>query len=161
MKKENGMFYLFIVAVIFVLDNRIKNHIEKNYKENQTKKICSDKIMIQRFHNTGAFLSSFKNAQKAVAAVSGFFTVFLGGLWTYMITTREGLLSKTGISFMLGGALSNTYDRIKKKYVVDYFSFVKKKKGRRRVIYNLSDWFIFIGSFLVVTAEIFKDFIKK
>jgi signal peptidase II len=54
-------------------------------------------------------------------------------------------LLKLGAAFMLGGAASNVYDRVKRGFVVDYFSFSFFNK----VVFNISDFFIFIGSIIV------------
>ena len=55
---------------------------------------------------------------------------------------------KAGLSLLVGGAFSNTYDRLKRKYVVDYISFGVKWKGLRKVVFNVSDFCIIIGALL-------------
>ena len=54
---------------------------------------------------------------------------------------------------ILGGAWSNVWDRITRKYVVDYFSFHTKCRKLERVVFNLADMFIFLGGFLVIFLE--------
>ncbi|HJA92944.1 MAG TPA: signal peptidase II, partial [Candidatus Eisenbergiella merdipullorum] len=56
---------------------------------------------------------------------------------------------KTGLSLLLGGAWSNTYDRLKRKYVVDYFSLNVKWKPLRQIIFNISDFCILIGALII------------
>lgn len=63
---------------------------------------------------------------------------------------KAGNLLRMGLSFMLGGAYSNTYDRLKRKYVVDYVSFLVKWERFRRIVFNISDFCIMIGAVLVV-----------
>ncbi len=58
------------------------------------------------------------------------------------------ILIKLGLSFVVGGAFSNVYDRLVRRYVVDYFSFNVKWERLRRIVFNISDLFIFLGSFL-------------
>ena len=55
-----------------------------------------------------------------------------------------------GLSVLLGGSFSNTYDRLKRKYVVDYFSFNVKCCGIRRIVFNISDFCIMIGAAMAV-----------
>ena len=50
---------------------------------------------------------------------------------------------------LLGGAFSNAYDRLKRGYVVDYFSLNLKWEPLRRVVFNISDFCILIGAMLV------------
>ena len=52
-------------------------------------------------------------------------------------------------SLLLGGAFSNTYDRLKRKYVVDYFSFGVKWEPLRAIVFNISDFCILIGALII------------
>ena len=58
-------------------------------------------------------------------------------------------LLRVGLSLLLGGGFSNTYDRLKRKYVVDYVSFNVKWKGLRKIVFNVSDFCIMIGALLI------------
>ncbi|MCI8789255.1 MAG: signal peptidase II [Lachnospiraceae bacterium] len=49
-----------------------------------------------------------------------------------------------------GGAFSNTYDRWKRRYVVDYLTFNVRWKPLGRVVFNLSDFCIMIGALCAV-----------
>ena len=54
---------------------------------------------------------------------------------------------------ILSGALSNAIDRLQFGYVIDYFTVVY---GRlKRIIFNLGDWFLFVGMTLWSAAELF------
>ena len=59
-------------------------------------------------------------------------------------------LLKTGLALILGGAYSNTYDRLRRKYVVDYITFPKIST----VVFNLSDFGIMIGAMLLTISEL-------
>ena len=59
---------------------------------------------------------------------------------------------KLGLSLLLGGAFSNTYDRFTREYVVDYFSFCSPWKGLNRIVFNISDFCIIIGSLIAVLS---------
>ncbi|MDE7359775.1 MAG: signal peptidase II, partial [Lachnospiraceae bacterium] len=60
---------------------------------------------------------------------------------------------KAGLALLLGGAYSNTYDRLTRKYVVDYVSFPVKNRRIRRIVFNISDFCIMIGALLLVLGE--------
>ena len=47
-------------------------------------------------------------------------------------------------ALITAGGLSNLYDRLKRGYVVDYFSI--RCKYLEKVVFNLGDFFIFAGS---------------
>ena len=73
----------------------------------------------------------------------------------FLLTGRQKgkYMMKTGLALLLGGALSNTYDRLKRKYVVDYFSFGVKWKRLRNIVFNISDFCILAGTLLTVLGQ--------
>ncbi len=54
-------------------------------------------------------------------------------------------LEKTGVALLLGGGLNNLYDRYTKGHVVDYFHLNFGPKWLRAIVFNISDFCIFIG----------------
>ena len=77
-----------------------------------------------------------------IAVMSGFFVRLLG--------MKGQSLQKLGCALMLGGGLNNLADRKQNGYVRDYFSFNVKWEKIRRLVFNLSDMFIFLGSALMI-----------
>ncbi|MDE7232762.1 MAG: signal peptidase II, partial [Lachnospiraceae bacterium] len=63
---------------------------------------------------------------------------------------------KAGLALLLGGAYSNTYDRLTRRYVVDYVSFPVKNQRFRRIVFNLSDFCILIGALLMTFAGMWE-----
>ena len=53
---------------------------------------------------------------------------------------------------IIGGGLSNLYDRMKRGYVVDYFSI--RWKGLKKVVFNLGDICVFLGAAILLAAEL-------
>ena len=91
--------------------------------------------------------------EKTPKLLTGVTTVVTAGMtafYAYLIKKPKQLLLKTGVGMILGGAGSNVWDRITRKYVVDYFSFHTKCRKLERVVFNLADMFIFLGGFLVI-----------
>lgn len=74
--------------------------------------------------------------------------VFLG-----TFSFRGNAVLKAGLALLLGGAYSNTYDRLTRNYVVDYVSFPVKNKRVRRIVFNISDFCIIIGALLMTLGE--------
>lgn len=83
-------------------------------------------------------------------------SIVLTALFVGSFTMMGSGLLKWGLTVMLGGAYSNTYDRIRRKYVVDYVSFNVPFKKLRQVVFNISDFCIMIGALLGVLSEICK-----
>ena len=150
MEREENMKYLAVILGIFGLETGIKNYIERNKEEGSQDLKCGGAMIIRRHHNRGAFLNAGQKRQRAVMIIS----VLLAALLTvlYVITlghAGKGLL-KWGLTLLLGGAYTNTYDRVARKYVVDYVSFNVPFRWLRRIIFNIGDFCIMIGALMSV-----------
>lgn len=150
---------------IFFGDLKIKNLIEQSNaglkapSENTSQShpahslpqsLWKNRILIKRYHNKGAMLNLGQHRSSTVAALSVVLCVLITIVFLFSLGTRGNNLLRIGLSLLLGGSFSNTYDRLKRKYVVDYFSFNVKCKGIRRIVFNISDFCIMIGALLVV-----------
>lgn len=80
----------------------------------------------------------------------------LGGVFFYLLQNKKGhTVQKAGLAILLGGALSNLYDRYVRRYVVDYFSF--QFGWLKKVVFNLGDLFVFAGSGILMAAELVSE----
>lgn len=149
-EREQSMQYLAVILGIFGLELKIKNYIEEKKTEGEEEKKCGGMLLIRKHHNEGAFLNAGERKRSLVAAVSVVLTVVLTLFFIVTLGTAGKGMLKWGLSLLLGGAYSNTYDRLKRKYVVDYVSFSVPLKGLRRVIFNIGDFCIIIGALLSV-----------
>lgn len=146
-----------LVGIIFFGELYLKNRVDK-YKnakgrqENEKEKL-GGLIILKKYHNYGAFLNMGENRRKLVLGLSVVISVILTGVFVLSFGTRGNTLLRLGLSLLLGGAYSNTYDRLKRKYVVDYVSFGVKWKPLRSIVFNISDFCIMIGAFLAVLGE--------
>lgn len=144
---------LLIVPAVFFGDLWLKNHVEKYIPargEKREKKLLDGRILIRKHHNRGAMLNAGEKNRTVVAALSLFLTAVLVPMFIISLGRRGNGLLRTGLALLLGGAFSNTYDRLKRKYVVDYLSFGVKWKWFRGIVFNISDFCIMIGALLSV-----------
>lgn len=149
------MIYAGIAAGIFVLELLIKGYIEKNKTEGQIEEKCGGILRIRKYHNKGAFLNLLEQHRAVVAGISVAFSVVLTAFFVFTLGQKGKALLKTGLALLLGGSYSNTYDRLYRKYVVDYFSIHISKRPFQRlsfVIFNIADFCIIIGAMLMVLA---------
>ena len=121
------MIYLGIVAIIFCVELVIKTWVEKKGKIGSTKELCGGKLLLKKHHNKGAMLNFGEKKQKLVAFISLILTLFLT-LAAVLFGEKGTKLLKVGLAMVLGGAYSNTYDRLFRTYVVDYVSFGVKNQ---------------------------------
>jgi len=143
-----------LAAGIFVLDLLLKNKIEKTMEEGGEKPFCKGRLLVKRYHNKGAFLDLGEKKQGAVALLSLLLTLGMTVVFLSTLTFRGNSTLKAGLAFLLGGAYSNTYDRLVRKYVVDYFSFPVKNPRIRRIVFNISDFCILIGAVLITVSQL-------
>lgn len=146
------MIYLILVVAIFITDYFIKDYIEKNKKLGAEETILDGKIVITKCHNKGAILNFLENRKEVVVTISGILFGMILMFFAMLLPQRRKEVLKFAIACILGGAASNLYDRVKRGYVVDYFSF----SFYRKVIFNISDLFIFLGCFLVLAISVLK-----
>ncbi len=145
---------LAILAGIFWGDFFLKNYIEKHVDEWEERQICRGKLLIRKHHNKGMMLNAGQKRRRLVAAISLAFTVLLTLVFVVSLGRHGNNLLRLGLSLLLGGAFSNTYDRLRRGYVVDYVSFPVKWQGFRKIVFNCSDFCIIIGSLISALGAI-------
>lgn len=144
-----------LAMAVFVIDLLIKNHIERmeTVGEGQEKPLLGGRILLRRHHNQGAFLNVGERRHGLMTMLSLALTLGATVLFLLTFTYRGGGILKAGLALLLGGAYSNTYDRLMRKYVVDYVSFPVKNKKIRNIVFNISDFCIMIGALLMVIGS--------
>ena len=145
------MIYLCMAAAVFVGDLFIKNHMERSLADGKERKRCKGLLRFRLHHNEGAVVNAGQKRRPMVAALSVFLTVIVAAAFILSLGQGNRML-KTGLSLLLGGGFSNTYDRLRRKYVVDYFSFGFGGKRFSRIVFNLSDFGIIIGAMMAALA---------
>lgn len=144
------MRFILLSAGIFVLETFIKQKREEN---TQDKEYLNGKTVITTYHNYGAFLNGGDKRPVLVKLVSVILTIVLSILFAFTFTKYGKKELRTGLSFLLGGAYSNTYDRVKRGYVVDYLNFPKLPGKVKHIVFNISDFCIMIGACLIVIKQ--------
>ena len=150
------MIYTLLGVLLFITDGIIKLFVEKKGIVGSVKPLLGGKLLLRKYHNTGAMLGAGAKNPKKVAIISIIFTAFMTGVYVATLGFKGQRTLKTGLAILLGGAYSNTYDRLRRKYVVDYVSFGVKNK-LKNVIFNISDFGIILGAGLMVIGELLKE----
>ena len=144
------MFYIFIILLIVAFEWKYKNYIEAVFDFKKEEYRANKLIKIHKYHNPGAFLNIMQHKKKLLHAISIGFTLATTIFFLLTLCHKGNRVLKFGLALLLGGAFSNTYDRLSRNYVVDYFSFCTPWKKFNRIVFNISDFFILIGTLLVV-----------
>lgn len=152
------MIFIGIVILLAAGDLSLKWLIEQQDQEKFPRPLAKTggRIFLYRNHNAGfpfGFLEKYGELVRTVplVVISG-----LGGVFFYLVQNKKGhTAQKAGLAILLGGAISNLYDRYARRYVVDYFSF--QSGWLKKVVFNLGDLFIFAGSGILMAAELLQE----
>ena len=147
---RNNYKFAGIAAASFLIDEGMKNCVEEYDVLDTPKEILDGKAVLRRYHNKGAFLNFGEQKRKLVTLLSVLLTVAVLVVFVLTLGMRGKKLLKAGLSFLLGGAFSNTYDRVVREYVVDYVILKTGIAAIDRVVFNLADLCILIGTMAVV-----------
>lgn len=151
------MFYLLIIAGIFLADFIIKRTVEKKLALGEKKTYAKGKIVIQKYYNKGFALDRFEKYPKFVAYGSGVVCSLMVVKFCRLLFQNGQKGIKAALAMIIGGAASNIYDRFHKKYVVDYICFNIPWKPLRKIIFNISDFFIIFGAVLLFMFQKIED----
>lgn len=153
---RNNYKFAGIAAASFLIDEGMKKCVEEYDVLDTPKEILDGKAVLRRYHNKGAFLNFGEQKRKLVTLLSVLLTVAVLVVFVLTLGMRGKKLLKAGLSLLLGGAFSNTYDRVMREYVVDYVSLKTGIAAIDRVVFNLADLCILIGTMAVVlgTSEL-------
>lgn len=143
-------FFVSLITGIFLGDTYLKERAERQLKNGETQEICGGRLLLRRHHNRGAMLNLGEEHGKVVEILSLGLTLAAAFLFLLSLGTYGSNLLRTGLSLLLGGAFSNTYDRLRQQYVTDYVSFGVKWKPLGRLVFNVSDFCIIVGSLFTV-----------
>lgn len=144
------MIFIGIVIAIVAVESVIKQVMEQNGTKGERKPILGGRLYLTKYHNYGAFLNLGERRPEFVKGVSLGLCLACTIIYVLTLGTKGKTLLKTGLSLLLGGAFSNTYDRMMKGYVVDYFGFNVKNEKLKNIVFNLSDFCIMIGAVIAV-----------
>lgn len=147
------MLYLFITAGIFLLDFIIKTYMDKKYARKVQHPRLNGAIILEKYYNRGAALNLLDKRPKILKFLHTFILIIVGAVYYFFIRHSNRPVAKTGLALLLGGGLSNLCDRYTKGHVVDYFRINIGPKWLRRIIFNISDFCVFIGALLAVLGS--------
>ena len=140
------MITFIVSAAIFILDYIVKNKIELLFDPAQSTPLIKNIIHITYVRNTGTAFGLFQGNNIILIFISSICIVFL--IAYFYNHCKRSVLLKVVIGCILGGAISNLFDRIRFGYVVDYIDL------RIWPVFNISDMCISVG-FLILFFLLF------
>jgi len=147
--------YLFVVVSsgsVLLIDFLSKNKIISIFKDGIVEKIYVNEYLdFILVFNTGISYGLFSGGgdfQKWILiSLSILIIIFL----LSFVRNESTILSKLGVSFIIGGALGNVLDRFTYGAVIDFISL--HAKGFSWYIFNIADMFIVLGVILFILSQ--------
>ena len=133
------MVYAIIAGGVFLSDLILKRYMDKKYARKVRHPRLGGRIVLEK-------PKLLRIIHTVILVVVGIFSYFLMRLSGHA-------LEKTGVALLLGGGLNNLYDRYTKGHVIDYFHLNFGPKWLRAIVFNISDFCIFIGALLAVAGS--------
>jgi signal peptidase II len=137
-----------LITLIFVTDFLIKNRIERKFQGGKSLTILGGKCKLQKLHNRGFAFGMAKEHERYARWISALFLPILLIRLLILLRKKQHKTQIIASAFLLGGAASNTYDRLQRGYVVDYLSVCSSNSRISKIVFNLSDLCILIGTLL-------------
>ena len=145
-KEGIRMAYMALIMLLAGGDQWLKHRSEAQDPESFPKPLegSRDRIWIYQNHNPGFPFGFMKRHEELVRLIPLVLTSILGGCLIEKEKTKGKYMDKLSLALVIGGSLSNLYDRYVRGYVGDYFSL--RFGPLKKVVFNLGDIFIFLGS---------------
>lgn len=157
MKFFKKYYWIFIAILIFTLDRITKIWVMQHLQFHESVEILPIFNLFFTF-NTGAAFGFLHQASgwqswlfSSIAMAVSLFLV----VWLFRIHI-ESIWLKTALSLILGGTLSNLYDRMVYRYVIDFLDF--HFRNWHYATFNLADAAICIGAAMLILNNLRKDY---
>ena len=146
MKKYLNKYFAALFIGLVTVDMGVKQHVEETFKkgENQNTKVPT--LVLRRVHNKGFCLNVLDKYPIIIKSVSAGLCGIIGAKAYQLFQKRGRWIEKLGMTVLGAGAFSNTFDRLVRGYVVDYFGVNCKSSKLSKITANLADLYVLIGS---------------
>lgn len=147
------MLYIVIAVAVFLLDFVVKRQVDRKYRLGEETRILKGRIILRKHYNEGIAFNRLQRWPQLVKVLCGGMMAVLCGMWAVLLRRKGSRGLKLGLSLVVGGGASNLWDRLAKSHVVDYFSIKSPFPRIQKIIFNISDWFIFLGSICMLLFQ--------
>ncbi len=147
-----------IAAAIFIADQVTKAAVERSIPEHTTVPVVPHFLNFVHTKNAGAAFGLFSESPSAwktvllIVVSSLLLAMVIGVVWRNQQLRR---VAGVGLALILGGALSNLFDRIRFGRVVDFVDVYYR--GYHWYTFNLADASIVVGAGFLVFELLFMD----
>lgn len=139
--------YFSLSLILLIVDRLTKWWVSSTLDHGVPHNLIGNVIRLTRVHNDGGAFGIFPGGGVVFLIVSGIVSFIL---FLILLTMHiDSKLIRTGMAFVLAGALGNLIDRIQWGYVLDFFEI------RGFPIFNVADACITVGAVFIILAILF------
>lgn len=148
MKKDNGLYWLIIAVIVFIIDIASKFWIINHFFLFESANLLPF-FSITYVRNIGAAFSIFEGQRWMLAVVA----IVISGVIVYLLYRNSRLkrLENFSLALILGGAVGNVFDRIYHGFVVDFLDV--NFGDWHYPTFNIADCAICIGIVLFIISN--------
>lgn len=147
------MIMILALFLLAGLDLFLKWYVEHYVGDTEIRNYLDGKLKIRKFHNPGFMLGAGQDRKDIVKFGSLAVMILVGLEWLFLLPSKGKHLLKAVMTCVFAGAISNVTDRFMRGYVVDYISIKTKWEKINRLIFNIADVLIAIGSILTILGS--------
>ncbi len=116
----NRPFFFGLAALILVLDQITKRSVERTFALGQSRDLLPGFVSLTLVHNTGGAFGILPTGTLGLAFAA---LVAAAAILIFVMRARTPLprLLAVALALPLGGSLGNLWDRVRQRYVVDFF----------------------------------------
>lgn len=165
--RKTDWTYPLVTVLVFAADQGCKAAARKKLKEGERMPLSDFfrkggtggdvRVYLYNSRNRGAAMNLLDKHPVFLGGVSLGYTTMLTMLYGWTLAFSDRKTQKAGLALLLGGAWSNTIDRVRRQYVTDYLNFNLGPGPFRDVVYNLGDCAIGIGTALALAGSIKEE----
>lgn len=134
--------------VLACIDMGIKQYIEDTFEEDEERETLIPGLVLRKVHNKGFAFNILEHEpgiirKSSVCAAAG---ILIYDCWLFLRKKRT--VGKIGMVLVSAGAVSNLYDRLIRRTVIDYIGIKSEKKRISDLTANLADVYLTVGAVL-------------
>ena len=145
--------YMSMFLVLACVDMGLKQYIEDTFEENEERETKLPGLVFRKNYNKGFAFNVLENAPGIIRKSSVFSAagILLYDCWIFSRKKRPA--GKLGMTLVSAGAVSNLYDRLFRRKVIDYIGFRNKREYFSKLTANLADVYLTAGAVLCGLSE--------
>ncbi len=154
--------YMSMFLVLACIDMGIKQYIEDTFEEDEERETLIPGLVLRKVHNKGFAFNILEHEpgiirKSSVCAAAG---ILIYDCWLFLRKKRT--VGKIGMVLVSAGAVSNLYDRLIRRTVIDYIGIKSEKKRISDLTANLADVYLTVGAVLTgISGMAHRKKVKK